>query len=43
VANLPPTSTTPAVPVAKFTTVVVDISGAPGLANISVNFKKILK
>ncbi len=51
VANLPPVSTTPAVPVAKFasgvvdtggkfTTDVVDTDGAPGLANISAKFSK---
>jgi hypothetical protein len=41
--NLLPISTTPAVPVAKFATGVVDTSGAPSLANISVNFRKNLK
>jgi hypothetical protein len=41
--NLLPVSTTPAVPVAKFATGVVDTSGAPSLANISVNFRKNLK
>jgi hypothetical protein len=50
VANLPPVSTTPAVPVAKFAagckfatgvfgTGVVDTGGAPSLANISMNFR----
>jgi hypothetical protein len=40
VANLPPVSTTPAELVAKFATGVVDISGAPWLVNIFVNFRK---
>jgi hypothetical protein len=51
VANLPPVSTTPAVPVAKFVsgvvdtggkfaTDVVDTDGAPRLANISAKFRK---
>ncbi len=50
-ANLPPVSTTPAVPVAKlaagtvdtggiFATDVVGTGGAPSLANISTNLKK---
>ncbi len=41
VANLPPESATPAVPVAKFATGAVDTGGAPSLANISANFRKI--
>ncbi len=40
VANWPMVSATPAVPVAKFATGVVDTGGAPSLANISVNFSK---
>jgi hypothetical protein len=40
VANLPPVSTTPSVPVAKFAAGVNDTSGAPSLANISANSKK---
>ncbi len=50
-ANLPLVLTTPAVPVATFAADVVDIGGkfapsvvdasdAPGLANISANFRK---
>ncbi len=39
-ANLPPVSTTLAKLVAKFATSVVDTGGAPGLANISSNFRK---
>jgi hypothetical protein len=35
---LPPISTTPAVPLAKFATDVFDTGGAPSLANISGNF-----
>ncbi len=53
-ANLSPVSTTPALweekfaagvvdTGAKFATVVFDTSGAPSLANISVNFRKNLK
>jgi hypothetical protein len=41
VENLPPVSTTPAVPMAKFATVVVDTGGAPLLANIPRIFEKI--
>ncbi len=37
--NLPPVSTTPAVPVAKFATGVFDTGGAPSLANNSANFE----
>ncbi len=40
VANLLAVSTTPAVRVAKFAAGVVDTGGAPGLANISANFRK---
>ncbi len=43
VANLPPVSTTLAKMVEKFATGVVDTGGAPWLANISTNFRKILK
>jgi hypothetical protein len=43
VANLPPVSTAPTVPVAKFTAGVVDMGDAPCLANISVNFREKLK
>jgi hypothetical protein len=39
VANLPPVSTTSAVPVAKCATGVVDTGGAPLLANISANLQ----
>jgi hypothetical protein len=39
-AYLPPVSTTPAVPVAKFAAFVVDTGGAPSLANIFKNFRK---
>jgi hypothetical protein len=41
VANLPPVSTTQGKMVVKFATGVVDTSGAPWLANISANFRKI--
>jgi hypothetical protein len=41
VGNLPPVSTTSAVPVAKFSTSIVDTGGAPSLANISENSLKI--
>jgi hypothetical protein len=40
-ANLPPVSTTQAKLVAKFAAGVVDTGGAPLLANISANFRKI--
>jgi hypothetical protein len=45
VANLPPISTTTAIPVAKFAASVVDTGGnfatsAPSLVIISVNFQK---
>ncbi len=43
VANLPPVSTAPTVPVAKFTVGVVDMGDAHCLANISVNFREKLK
>jgi hypothetical protein len=41
VSNLPPVSTTSAVPVAKFATSIVDTGSAPSLANISENSLKI--
>jgi hypothetical protein len=40
---LPPVSTTPVVPVAKFVAGVVDTAGAPWLANIFSNFRKYSK
>ncbi len=39
-ANLPPVSTTPAVPVGKFTAAGVIYTGAPWPANISTNFRE---
>ncbi len=42
-ANLPPVSTTPAVPVAIFVAGVVDTGGASSLADISVIFRKLRK
>ncbi len=41
VANLPPVSTTPGVPEAKFAACFVDTGGASSLVNISANFQKI--
>jgi hypothetical protein len=43
VANLPPVSTTPGVPVAKFAACFVDTGGASSLVNISATFQKNLK
>jgi hypothetical protein len=43
VANLPPVSTTLTKLVEKFAAGVVDTGGAPSLANISANFRKISK
>jgi hypothetical protein len=43
VANLPPVTTTLAKMVEKFATGVIDTDGAPGLGDISMNFRKNLK